>query len=302
MWVKCMKCNRSYDDSNQWTICPHSPLGQPIDDYCPKCDTLRSIHGPCKHQYIMPKEQQMSIAPNQYQKEAARTEASQWSAWQRLSGMEAKAGSMDNEHPMVKAIRLMHGIIGIINELGEITSEIQRRYWYGKPITDEDMAKKIKDEAGDLLWHLQQVLSSFGVKLEDVLLANLAKLKVRYPNAGWEWDKAQEENRDRAKEAEVQQNPCVEVADDYDRSRQRYAEKSLVLKGVLEEIEKLKQFKAYVHKRLDDAGVPKEVPGEQLDQGCRIGGRLDWVLSKLPTYDGSGTRSTEPLPGGGLGE
>jgi hypothetical protein len=50
MYVICQKCGRSYDDANQWTICPHSPLDSPINDLCPKCDTLRSVHGPCVHQ------------------------------------------------------------------------------------------------------------------------------------------------------------------------------------------------------------------------------------------------------------
>lgn len=50
MRVTCNKCGRGYDDAEQWTICPHSPLGMPIDDLCPKCDTLRSVHGPCTHQ------------------------------------------------------------------------------------------------------------------------------------------------------------------------------------------------------------------------------------------------------------
>ena len=44
------------------------------------------------------------------------------------------------------------------------------------------------------------------------------------------------------------------------------------------EIEKLKAFKDYVHKRLDDAGVEKDPESEHKEKGCRIGGRLDIVL------------------------
>lgn len=50
MYTKCERCHRNYDDAKQWTICPHSPLGFPIDDLCPRCDTLKTIHGPCRHQ------------------------------------------------------------------------------------------------------------------------------------------------------------------------------------------------------------------------------------------------------------
>ena len=43
-------------------------------------------------------------------------------------------------------------------------------------------------------------------------------------------------------------------------------------------IKKLQDFKDYVHKRLDDAGIEKEPNGEHSEAGCRIGDRLDIVL------------------------
>jgi hypothetical protein len=49
MFVRCERCGRCYDDATRWTVCPHSPLGFPPDDLCPRCDTLRSVHGPCPH-------------------------------------------------------------------------------------------------------------------------------------------------------------------------------------------------------------------------------------------------------------
>lgn len=42
----------------------------------------------------------------------------------------------------------------------------------------------------------------------------------------------------------------------------------------------LQDFKDYVHKRLDDAGIEKDPESEHKAAGCRIGGRLDIVLSK----------------------
>lgn len=44
-------------------------------------------------------------------------------------------------------------------------------------------------------------------------------------------------------------------------------------------IEKLEQFKAYVHARLDAAGVPADPESPHKAEGCRIGGRLDIVLA-----------------------
>jgi hypothetical protein len=44
----------------------------------------------------------------------------------------------------------------------------------------------------------------------------------------------------------------------------------------------LQAFKAYVHKRLDEAGVPADPePERNRETGCRIEGRLNWVLSRL---------------------
>jgi hypothetical protein len=50
MWVTCETCHREYDDAKCWTICPHGPIEWPLTDYCPKCDTVKSLHGLCRHQ------------------------------------------------------------------------------------------------------------------------------------------------------------------------------------------------------------------------------------------------------------
>lgn len=50
MYVRCEKCGRNYDDAKCWTICPHGPLWAGLSDYCPRCDTVKSLHGPCPHQ------------------------------------------------------------------------------------------------------------------------------------------------------------------------------------------------------------------------------------------------------------
>lgn len=47
------------------------------------------------------------------------------------------------------------------------------------------------------------------------------------------------------------------------------------------ELNKLREFKAYVHKRLDAMGVPHHPEGPHGKEGCRVGDRLDWVASRL---------------------
>jgi len=49
-------------------------------------------------------------------------------------------------------------------------------------------------------------------------------------------------------------------------------------------IPKLVEFKKYVHKRLDDAHVPADPdPEHTKTHGCRIEGRLNWVLIRMHT-------------------
>lgn len=62
MWVHCPTCRRGYDDAQCWTICPHGPLWAGPHDYCRKCDTVKSLHGPCQHQKESPVENQASQA------------------------------------------------------------------------------------------------------------------------------------------------------------------------------------------------------------------------------------------------
>lgn len=42
----------------------------------------------------------------------------------------------------------------------------------------------------------------------------------------------------------------------------------------------LQRFKDYVHKRLDDAGIPTHPEGEHSKHGCRIGDRMDIALNR----------------------
>lgn len=45
-------------------------------------------------------------------------------------------------------------------------------------------------------------------------------------------------------------------------------------------------FKAFVHRRLDTAGVPENPePPKHALEGCRIGDRLDWIVAKVQRYE-----------------
>lgn len=51
--------------------------------------------------------------------------------------------------------------------------------------------------------------------------------------------------------------------------------------AMLDELDKLRRFKQFVHDRLTAAGVPTHPDGPHSREGCRIGDRLDLVLGPI---------------------
>lgn len=72
--------------------------------------------------------------------------------------------------------RPMHGVLGIQTESGEMSDVFKRFVYYGKPIDPIN----VKEELGDLLWYVALLCNHFGYTLEQVMKANIAKLRVRY--------------------------------------------------------------------------------------------------------------------------
>lgn len=69
-----------------------------------------------------------------------------------------------------------HATRGMSGEVGEIHSLYQKIY-QGHEF-DKEHAKK---EVGDLLWFIAEYCYAMGWKLEDVMQANIDKLRARYP-------------------------------------------------------------------------------------------------------------------------
>ena len=55
--------------------------------------------------------------------------------------------------------------------------------------------------------------------------------------------------------------------------------------AALRRVAELERFKAYVHKRLDDAGIATHPDGPHSKEGCRVGDRLDIALHAQPEAD-----------------
>lgn len=89
---------------------------------------------------------------------------------------------------------------------------------------------------------------------------------------------------------ERQRKTIAELQEEARRFRDNLDEGNRALQGRIDQdagtIRRLQEFKLYVHKRLDDAGIPSDPPGAHHDNGCRVGQRLDILVARaeaLPT-------------------
>lgn len=148
-----------------------------------------------------------------YQECALRTMASQVDILQRLYDGTGHGGQSKRN------MQLINGIIGLTNEIGELSDALKRHVEYGKELD----ISNIKEEVGDCFWRLRQICDAVGLTFEECMQANIEKLKIRYPKE-FSDIQAHEENRDR--EAERQVMVAESVA-------KRWAEKP----EILEELE-----------------------------------------------------------------
>lgn len=75
------------------------------------------------------------------------------------------------------SLRLLHGMIGISSESGEVADAIKKHIFYGKPLDKENL----KEELGDLFYYMGLIAYELGVSFEDIQLKNADKLEKRYP-------------------------------------------------------------------------------------------------------------------------
>ena len=91
---------------------------------------------------------------NEYQKLAART-------------INKSLSKTENEK---------HAMLGLFSEIGELSGLYQKVY-QGHKLDD----KHLKSELGDVLWFVAEFCTAKDWRLEDVMQANITKLKARYP-------------------------------------------------------------------------------------------------------------------------
>lgn len=71
---------------------------------------------------------------------------------------------------------LMHSVLGLTSEAGELAGIFQKEY-QGHEVDSEH----IKKELGDCLWMIAECCTAMGFTMEDVMRTNIEKLMARYP-------------------------------------------------------------------------------------------------------------------------
>lgn len=71
------------------------------------------------------------------------------------------------EKPLETLDRLIHGCLGLITEIGEVTTEIKRMGIYGKPLDTERKAH-IVEEIGDVMWYAAIIFDTLGISIEKL--------------------------------------------------------------------------------------------------------------------------------------
>jgi NTP pyrophosphatase (non-canonical NTP hydrolase) len=74
---------------------------------------------------------------------------------------------------------IMHWILGVSGESGEIAEKAKKIIRDKKGAISEADKAELSNEIGDVLWYLAVLAHELGIPLEDIASNNLAKLKSR---------------------------------------------------------------------------------------------------------------------------
>ena len=73
---------------------------------------------------------------------------------------------------------LINGVMGLCGESGEAIDIVKKWLAQGHELDKEKLAKDL----GDICWYLAETATALGYSLEDIMSANIEKLRKRYPD------------------------------------------------------------------------------------------------------------------------
>ena len=80
---------------------------------------------------------------------------------------------------------LLNSVMGLCGESGEAIDIVKKHHFHGHELDKEKLVK----ELGDVAWYLAEAATALDISLEEILSANIEKLKKRYPE-GFDKDKS----------------------------------------------------------------------------------------------------------------
>ena len=80
---------------------------------------------------------------------------------------------------------LINSVMGLCGEAGEAIDIVKKWMAQGHALDKEKLAR----ELGDIAWYLAEAATALDMPLEEILQANIDKLKQRYPN-GFETERS----------------------------------------------------------------------------------------------------------------
>lgn len=125
--------------------------------------------------------------PDEYQTLAKRTQCDQHKALRRINENSSGHGCF--------ATTLLHGVLGMMGELGELAGALEKWLWYGQKFDEQNF----KEELGDNAWYEAEIHNALDASMLETMRANIRKLRARYPDKYDDYHAA-EENRDRKEE------------------------------------------------------------------------------------------------------
>lgn len=72
--------------------------------------------------------------------------------------------------------KMSNACLGMAGETGEVCDVIKKHLYQGHQINTNDLIK----ELGDVMWYIALMCNTFGFSLEQIMEANIEKLKRRY--------------------------------------------------------------------------------------------------------------------------
>ena len=85
-------------------------------------------------------------------------------------------------------VDMIHAVMGISGEAGELTDSVKKYTIYNKPVDHAN----IIEELGDLEYYMERLRKTCGITRRETLIANMNKLSKRYPNFKYSDQRAQE--------------------------------------------------------------------------------------------------------------